>query len=224
MTGTRPRAPRLPYAARNEQVLDVAEALFVQRGYTGVSMEDIARAAGVSRPVVYEHLGGKEEAYLSCVRRVEQDWLERAVRRTAGEAAPRARLVAAVDEFFTMLEDNPGRWRLLFATGAVLGGDHQRRLAELHAASDAALHQLFVATFPGAPALHLEALAHAAAGTGERLGNWWTATRPELSRADVVEHFLGVVWPSLAPWADDAGEPGAGGTGSTGDERIQGHG
>ena len=215
MTGTRPRAPRLPYAARNEQVLDVAEALFIERGYTGVSMEDIARSAGVSRPVVYEHLGGKEEAYLGCVRRVEQDWLERAVRRTAEETDPRARLVAAADEFFSMLEDNPGRWRLLFATGAVLGGAHERRLAELHAASDAALHQLFVATFPDAPELHLEALAHAAAGTGERLGNWWTTTRPELSRDEVVAHFLGIVWPSLAPWASapDGADAGTAGTG-----------
>ncbi|MGY0063414.1 helix-turn-helix domain-containing protein [Streptomyces sp. LZ34] len=40
----------------------------VQQGYEGVSIEDIARAAGVSRPVVYQHHGSQEGIFVACVR------------------------------------------------------------------------------------------------------------------------------------------------------------
>ena len=70
---------RLTGAERAEQVLDVAEELLTAKGYDRTSIEDIAQAAGVSRPIVYGHHGSKEGVYLACMararRRLVEDYL-----------------------------------------------------------------------------------------------------------------------------------------------------
>ena len=56
---------RVPRAVRERQLLDIAEKLFTLHGYEGTSIEDVARAAGVTRPVVYEHHGDKDGLYIA---------------------------------------------------------------------------------------------------------------------------------------------------------------
>jgi len=51
---------RVPRAVRERQLLELAEELFAERGYGGASMEELARRAGVTKPVVYELFGSKE--------------------------------------------------------------------------------------------------------------------------------------------------------------------
>ncbi len=54
---------------RREQLLDIGRAIFAEKGYEAVSVEEIAQRAGVSKPVVYEHFGGKEGLYAVVVDR-----------------------------------------------------------------------------------------------------------------------------------------------------------
>jgi len=66
---TDPAAPRrrLPRAAREQQLLDVAEQVFAEQGYSAASMDDIAIRAGVTKPVLYSHFGSKEGLVVACV-------------------------------------------------------------------------------------------------------------------------------------------------------------
>jgi hypothetical protein len=64
--GTEPR-PRLPASQRREQLLEVAGSRFAEHGYYGLSMEQLAEAAGVSKPVLYQHFPSKRELYLALV-------------------------------------------------------------------------------------------------------------------------------------------------------------
>jgi AcrR family transcriptional regulator len=66
-----PRTPRarMTAAQRREQLLDVSRQLFGEKGFEGTSVEEIASRAGVSKPVVYEHFGGKEGVYAVVVDR-----------------------------------------------------------------------------------------------------------------------------------------------------------
>ena len=57
----------MPAAERRDQLIDVARAVFSERGYDGAAIEDIAARARVSKPVVYEHFGGKEGLYSAVV-------------------------------------------------------------------------------------------------------------------------------------------------------------
>ena len=63
-------------AERRHQLIDVARSLFAERGYEGTSIEEIAQRANVSKPVVYEHFGGKEGLYAVVVDREMSALLE----------------------------------------------------------------------------------------------------------------------------------------------------
>ena len=73
---SRPRV-RMTGRERREQLLDVGRALFAEKGFEATSIEEIAARAGVSKPVVYEHFGGKEGLYAVVVDREMSDLLDR---------------------------------------------------------------------------------------------------------------------------------------------------
>ncbi len=62
---------RLDPAQRREQMLDAANDLFAERGYEEVSVEDIARAAGVTRGLVHHYFGGRTEVYIALLERLD---------------------------------------------------------------------------------------------------------------------------------------------------------
>src|SRR6202046_4378160 len=70
---------------RREQLLDVGRTLFAERGFEATSIEEIAARAGVSKPVVYEHFGGKEGLYAVVVDREVGRFLEMATRVLGGD-------------------------------------------------------------------------------------------------------------------------------------------
>ena len=76
---------RVPRAIREQQLLDHAEQLLLENGYGGFSIEDLCRAAGVSRPIVYEHFGSKDGVYIACLRRIRGEF-EQAIRDAAASA------------------------------------------------------------------------------------------------------------------------------------------
>ena len=68
----RPYAPRLPPAERREQLIDAALGLIIDQGYAGVSIEAVARVAGVTRPVVYDHFPNLGRLLAALVEREEK--------------------------------------------------------------------------------------------------------------------------------------------------------
>ena len=74
---------------RREQLLDIGRRLFAERGFEGTSIEEIAAKAGVSKPVVYEHFGGKEGLYAVVVDREVDRLLTLAEELGPAEKAPR---------------------------------------------------------------------------------------------------------------------------------------
>ena len=81
---------------RREQLLDIGRRLFAERGLDGTSIEEIAAQAGVSKPVVYEHFGGKEGLYAVVVDREVERFLTMATRLLEGEDTMAKFEVAAV--------------------------------------------------------------------------------------------------------------------------------
>ena len=65
------RAPRarMTGSERRQQLIEIAKSLFAERGFDGTSIEEVAQRANVSKPVVYEHFGGKEGLYAVVVDR-----------------------------------------------------------------------------------------------------------------------------------------------------------
>jgi AcrR family transcriptional regulator len=164
---------RVPRAVREQQLLDHAEKLFIDNGYGGFSIEDLCRAAGVSRPVVYEHFGSKDGLFLATVSRI-RDEFERDFLTAAADAGTLAEaLERASDAFFAILERTPERWSLVYGGPTLLVGPNADALDDLRSHTVDRIAALITGFVPGADPERVTAYAHALSGSGEQLGRWW---------------------------------------------------
>jgi AcrR family transcriptional regulator len=187
------RTTRLPFAQRREQLLDHAEELFMTKGFAATSIEDVARASGVSRPIVYEHFGSKEGVYLACVERARANYERELLSAIDPSADSREQIKRGAEVFFSMLQRDPRRWRLLFGSSSALPGEDSGRFQELRFRTVEAILPLLQRGSPETPPARIEAWGHAIAGIGERFGFWWLA-HPEMTLDEIVEHYLAVVF------------------------------
>jgi AcrR family transcriptional regulator len=97
---------------RREQLLDVGRALFAEKGFEATSIEEIAARAGVSKPVVYEHFGGKEGLYAVVVDREMSDLLER-LTSALSAGHPRKLVEQAALALLTYIEEETDGFRIL---------------------------------------------------------------------------------------------------------------
>src|SRR5512135_2939839 len=104
MHGSRSR--RLTATERRAQLIGVGRAVFAKRGYEGTSMEEIAGRAKVSKPIVYEHFGGKEGLYAVIVDR-EMDYVVQRISESISAGTPRARVERAALAFLTYVKEQP---------------------------------------------------------------------------------------------------------------------
>src|SRR5678816_1173716 len=103
---------RLPANARRAQLVDVGRAVFAKRGYEATSVEEIADRAKVSKPIVYEHFGGKEGLYAVIVDR-EMEYVVRRIVEAISIGTPRERVEQAALAFLTYVRDQPEGFAIL---------------------------------------------------------------------------------------------------------------
>jgi AcrR family transcriptional regulator len=112
-------APRMPPEQRRAQLLDAALGVILEHGYGGVSIEAIARAAGVTRPVVYDHFPNLPRLLHAVVEREERYSLEQLERvvpdvpEDRGARDPADVLAGAVKRFLEAVVERPATWRLI---------------------------------------------------------------------------------------------------------------
>jgi AcrR family transcriptional regulator len=107
---------RLPAGERREQLLDVTKAMVAARGFHAVSIEAVAREAGITRPVVYGHfddLRGLLEALVLRESARALDQLTEVLPRDLGAGEPGALLRAALRSYLEAVRDDPDTWRLV---------------------------------------------------------------------------------------------------------------
>ena len=119
----RRRAAHLGPERRRPLVLDAARSLFVESGYRGTSMEGIAEAAGVTKPVVYKCYPNKEELFRALLEREEQRLLtavQEALPSDLGAAGDLGSLESVLAPGFTALlkaaQAEPDSWRIVFVS------------------------------------------------------------------------------------------------------------
>ncbi|MBD3926025.1 TetR/AcrR family transcriptional regulator [Nocardioides cavernae] len=125
-----PPRTRLDAAERRAQILDAANKLFAEHGYDGVAVDDIARAAGVTRGLVHHYFGGRKDVYLGLLA-----WLgamrEDELRPPTGRSA-RARVGDSVSRWLDWTEANRTVWLAAMAPGEDVADPEVRDvLAEL---------------------------------------------------------------------------------------------
>jgi len=112
MTSTRTRV-RMTGEQRRRQLLDIGRELFAERGFDATSVEEVAAHADVSKPVVYEHFGGKEGLYGAVVDREMQALLDRFTSALSVPGPPREMLESAALVLLDYIEQETDGFRVL---------------------------------------------------------------------------------------------------------------
>jgi AcrR family transcriptional regulator len=186
---------RLPASERRAQLIDVGRTVFAKRGYEAASMEEIADRAKVSKPIVYEHFGGKEGLYAVVVDR-EMDYVVRRIVEAIGKGSPRERIEGASLAFLTYVKDNPEGFAILSQDSPVTSKDG--RLSSLLNDLAERVGHVFVSSFkeagydPKASPIY----AHALVGMVTFVGKWWIEVRKP-SVEEVAKHIGALAWMGL---------------------------
>ncbi len=186
---------RMTGKQRREQLLEIGRTVFAERGYDGTSVEEIAERAGVSKPVVYEHFGGKEGLYAVVVDREMQLLLDMVTGALTGghsrELLEQAAFAlmdyidTSTDGFRILVRDSPvaqstGTFASLISDIAtqvedILGLEFKSR------GFDARLAPMYSQMLVGMVAL---------------TGQWWLEVRKP-DKATVAAHLVNLAWHGL---------------------------
>jgi AcrR family transcriptional regulator len=191
----------VPRPVREQQLLDIAEEQFAANGYGGASIEVIARLAGVSRPIIYDHFGDKEGVYISCLRRARGELEEMILTAVATARTPREMIERGTDAYFEFVERRGQRWSVLFG-GVEIAGEAAEEIAQLRFATVSRIRDLIVAIAPDADAATVESFAHAISGSSEQVAKWWRAN-PVHTRQQVVALQVAFAWSGLSQLLDE---------------------
>ena len=186
---------RLPASERRAQLIDVGRSVFAKRGFEATSMEEIADRAKVSKPVVYEHFGGKEGLYAVIVDR-EMDYVVRRIVEAIGRGSPRERIEGASLAFLTYVRDNPDGFAVLSQDSPVTSKDG--RLSSLLNDLAERVGHVFASSFKdaGYDAKAAPIYAHALVGMVTFVGKWWIEVRKP-SVEEVARHIGALAWMGL---------------------------
>ena len=187
---------------RREQLLDVGRALFAARGFDGASVEEVALRAGVSKPVVYDHFGGKERLYAVVVDREVQRVLTSFTDALTGDS-PRQKIEQATLALLRYVEDEPDGFRILVRESPAPLGDSGGFATII---SDVANQVEHVLGRELAGRGHRTAFAglysQALVGQVALVGQWWL-DHPEHGRDEVAAHLVNLAWNGLAALQPD---------------------
>ena len=109
---------RLPAGERREQILDVAVQVFAKQGFHGASMNDVAEAAGVTKPVLYQHFDSKQDLYVALLEDVGRRMLHAIAKATAGATSGKMQTELGFQAYFRFVAADHDAFLLLFGTQA----------------------------------------------------------------------------------------------------------
>jgi AcrR family transcriptional regulator len=183
-----------------EQALLAAHALFAERGYAAVTMDEVAAALGVTKPLLYNYFGNKERLYIACMER-SGDALVRMILETVGDAgSPAEALNDGLRAFFAFLDADRAAWAVLFDETLPHSGELADRVAEYRGRLIALVSESLLAQLPAkqraAARIEVEALSTALLGAAEALARWWLRTEAT-SAEEAAELLIATLEPGL---------------------------
>ena len=190
---------RMTGKQRREQLVSIGREVFAERGFEGTSIEEIAARAGVSKPVVYEHFGGKEGLYAVVVDR-EMLRLEKVVTESLATGRSRARIEQAVLALLTYVEDDTDGFQILVRD---MQPGQDRTYSTLLNDAVAQVSHILAKAFvrsglnPDNAVLYGQALV----GMVSMTAQWWLDERLENdgpSKEQVAAHIVNLCWNGLA--------------------------
>jgi AcrR family transcriptional regulator len=183
-------------AERREQLIEIARGLFAERGFEGTSIEEIAARAEVSKPVVYEHFGGKEGLYAVVVDREVRRLLDM-MRESLRGGAARALLEQAAMALLDYVEASSDGFRILVRDSPV--GSASGSFISIISDVASRVEHILVEEFRsrGFDPQHAPMYAQMLVGMVGTTGQWWLDARQPAKR-EVAAHLVNLAWNGLS--------------------------
>jgi AcrR family transcriptional regulator len=198
MTEGAPRR-RLSAEERRESILEAANAVFGERGYEHVRIDDVAAAAGISKALIYEHFESKQDLYIELLNKAAQDLLGLLVAAASAPGMEGAlRMENAAMAGFQYVQDNPHAFHmfvrdvtdpLISERQETLRRDAVRMMADV-------MEMEPPETRAGMTRQHTEQLAEMIVAGYYALADWWLRN-PSFPRDEVVRSMLQFMWLGL---------------------------
>ena len=144
MVVTGPMSSRLPAAERREQLLEVALHVFAARGFHQTSMNDVADAAGVTKPVLYQHFTSKRALYLELLELVSTRLMLVIDEATSSAGGPREQVERGLLAYFRFVVESPDEYQLMFGGGTRRDAEFAQEAARLERSIAAVIADLIV--------------------------------------------------------------------------------
>jgi AcrR family transcriptional regulator len=212
---------------RREQLVNVARSLFAEKGFAGASIEEIAARAGVSKPVVYEHFGGKQGIYAVVLDREVAALLDTLTTSLRSPGHPRIIVERTALAFLEYIDNNHDGFRVLVRDSpiAAASGPFQSMLGDIATRVEDLLADQFAHRDldPATAQIYAQMLVGMIAFTGQ----WWLEERAPDKRI-VAAHLTNLAWnglrgmvrsPSPTPAIRDDAAPHPGDPAPTGQPR-----
>lgn len=186
---------RLRASERRAQLIEKGRAAFAEHGYEGTSVEEIAKRAKVSKPIIYEHFGGKEGLYAVIVDR-EMSYVERRIIEAISSGSPRERIERASLAFLNYVKEHPDGFAVL-SQDSPLTSSPGTMSSLLHDMADR-VGDVFVSALEdaGYDTNAAPIYANALIGMITFVGKWWTGHRkPPVE--EVAKHISALTWMGL---------------------------
>lgn len=182
---------RLPAEQRRSQLLEVACDVFAVRGFHATSMDDVAEAAGVTKPVLYQHFPSKRALYRELLEDVDRRLLDAVRAATVNAESGRERVQEGFAAYFHFVTGNRAAFRLLF--GASVRND-----TEFAAIAEGAIEQIATLITGlieiGPDHEHRRVLAHAVVGMAEATSRRLAVSGGELDPDRLARWLAEMAW------------------------------
>lgn len=174
--------------------------VFAEHGYHSASLDEIARAAGVSKALIYEHFASKQALWASLLDAQAAEIFRRLAAGAATSQPGEVRLRSGVDAFLAFVEERRGAWRMLFREAAdpevMAFLDRVRGQVAGVVAALIAAEPVAGPTAEGDRQLAIEMVAEQLVGAVQALANWW-ADHQDVPRAVLVDRVMEFAWLGL---------------------------
>ncbi len=185
---------RLPAAERRTAILSVARREFAEKGFHVTSMDDIAEAGGVTKPVLYQHFESKRALYLALIDELASAMLETIGKATANAPDGRAQTERGIIAYFEWMATNRDAFVVLFGSGSRNDEEFASTVRNVERLVADAIAPLIDA---GLDREHQRRLAYALVGMSEGVSRYLIASGENFDPALVGSQLANFAWAGL---------------------------
>ena len=191
----RSASARMPASQRRRQLLNVAIESFGTSGFHKTSMSALAAAAGVTKPVLYQHFSSKNELYLEVLRDIGGRLRDELGKAVADATSAHAQVEAGFRSYFQFFANEPFAFEVLFGDGSRRDEEFAR---EAHAVEESIAENIAqLIAIDDMPELDRQVLAFGIVGLAEGASRYWMGHHIELAPSDLAARVAELAWYGL---------------------------